>query len=290
MATHFQTIALITKQGDRQLAPALTALLRHLESLGRSVLLDEAAAALAGRTGQPMESLAAEADLVVVLGGDGTMLKVARATAPHTPPLVGINAGRLGFLTDLPATEASHHLDRILAGEFQQENRSLLRMRMRDTTGLALNDVVVQKRDGGRMIEFETWVDGAFVCAHRADGIVITTPTGSTAYALSSGGPILQPGIDAIALVPICPHTLSDRPLVVDGNSRIDIVLAAGRGVEAQVTCDGQSGTELAAGGTVRVERAAERVSLLHPVDYDYFRILRGKLHWGRDKYSDRER
>ncbi|HET9678988.1 MAG TPA: NAD(+)/NADH kinase, partial [Gammaproteobacteria bacterium] len=224
--------------------------------------------------------------LLVVLGGDGTMLNAARALAGSGVPLVGINAGRLGFLTDLSAAEIPAHLDRILDGDYREERRALLRMQLGKTQCLAMNDVVVQKRDG-RMIEFETWVNGSFVCAHRADGIVIATPTGSTAYALSSGGPILNPGLDALVMVPICPHTLTDRPLVIDGNSRVEIVLGADRGMQAQVSCDGQSEVSVPDSERIVIQRADEYTVLLHPTGYDYFKTLRSKLHWGRDKEQD---
>lgn len=286
MQHDFRTIGLIAKAEESGLRDSLRALAAHLEGRGCRLLPETAAARLLDRPGRALPDLLGEIDLAVVLGGDGTMLKAARAIAPRDIPMVGVNAGRLGFLADLPVSEAPERLDRILAGDYRVERRALLRMEAGASSGLALNDVVVQKRDGGRMIEFETWVDGVFVCAHRADGIVIATPTGSTAYALSSGGPILNPGLDALALVPICPHTLSDRPLVISGDSRVEIVLTGGD-VTAQATCDGQSGTALAGDARIAVQRAAERVTLLHPADYDYFRILRTKLHWGRGRNHD---
>lgn len=290
MSQAFRNIGFIVKSGDPRVVALLAALVAHCRQRGLTVVVDHAAAKAlpdAEFRGQDRETLAGHADLIVVVGGDGTMLNAARVVARRNVPLVGVNAGRLGFLTDLPASNAVTQLDGILNGRFHQEQRLLLDMRSAETAGLALNDIVVHKRDGGRMIEFETWVNGAFVCAHRADGVVVTTPTGSTAYALSAGGPILHPQLDAIAIVPICPHTLSDRPIVVGMESSVEIVLTSERGVGAQVTCDGQAGTKLPDGARVTIRRAKETLILLHPLDYDYFGILRTKLHWGRGQNKD---
>lgn len=290
MKSAFKTIGLWAKQRDERVAGLLPQLLAPLTAAGCTLLAEPGAAALLPGAGLPVREraeLGAACELVVVVGGDGTMLTAARSLAPHGIPLVGVNAGRLGFLTDLPAETAVRHLEQILAGDYQAEQRSLLAMQVvrqgevRDT-GLALNDVVVQKRDGGRMIDFESRVNGVFVCAHRADGMVVATPTGSTAYALSSGGPIVHPGLAALTLVPICPHTLSDRPVVVDGSAEIEIALQAGREQHAHVSCDGQASVALENGDCVRISRAAQNITLLHPRDYDYFAILRNKLHWGR--------
>jgi len=295
MKNTFRTIGLWAKQQDERVAGLLPQLLAPLAAAGCTVLAEPDAAALLPEAGLPTRAraeLGAACDLVLVVGGDGTMLTAARSLAPHGVPLVGVNAGRLGFLTDLPADTAVRHLEQILAGDYQAEQRFLLTMQVlrqgkAHAEGLALNDVVVQKWDGGRMIEFESRVNDVFVCAHRADGIVIATPTGSTAYALSSGGPIVHPDLAALTLVPICPHTLSDRPVVVDGSAEIDIVLQAGRGLQAHVSCDGQASVPLENGDRVRISRAAQAITLLHPRDYDYFAILRNKLHWGRSRTED---
>lgn len=275
-AKTFQSIGLLAKHGDKRLAAALQELVAHLE--GQKYKTRTLKKIQPGDT--------PDYDLLVVLGGDGTMLNAARALAGSGVPLVGINAGRLGFLTDLAATDIPQRLDDILNGHYTEERRALLHMQLGKTICLAMNDVVVQKRDG-RMIEFETWVDGHFVCAHRADGVVIATPTGSTAYALSSGGPILNPGLDALVMVPICPHTLTDRPVVIDGNSQVEIVLHTGRGMQAQVSCDGQSDITVPETERVIIQRAVEYTTLLHPTDYDYYKTLRNKLHWGKDKEQD---
>ncbi len=234
----------------------------------------------------PIAALAAKADLLIVVGGDGTLLKATHAVTARPIPLVGVNLGRLGFLADITPDQVQHDIAAILKGEYSSEERLVLQgQALRDgraeAARPALNDVVVHKSDGGRLIEFETYVDGHFVCAYRADGIVVATPTGSTAYALSGGGPIVHPAMDAIALVPICPHTLGDRPIVVAGNSVIEIRIGDTHGGRAQVTWDGQHAEMLETGERVQVRRAERRLSFIHPRGYDYYTILRTKLHWG---------
>lgn len=236
-----------------------------------------------------------DADLVIVVGGDGTLLHAARVLAPREVPLVGINAGRLGFLADIPPEALGRSLDAVFAGDYVEEPRALLKAEVRHDgasrwQGTALNDVVVQKCDAGRMIEFETHVDSSYVCRHRADGIIMSTPTGSTAYALSAGGPILHPRLDAIAIVPICPHTLSDRPIVVNGDAEIEIRMRETESTSAQVVLDGQDHTDLAPGDCVVVRRDGPAARLLHPAGHDYYKLLRQKLHWGRDHDTGRER
>jgi NAD+ kinase len=295
MSSRFQTVGIIGKTGDPRTAAVLPLLARLVADAGATARFELATAAACPGTapGVALADLVQQVELLVVVGGDGSMLAAARLAAPRGVPLVGINVGRLGFLADLaPASVATCFAD-ILRGEHRAERRTLLSAERLSAAGqvtdlgLALNDVVVQKWDGGRMIEFETHVDGTFVCAHRADGLVIATPTGSTAYALSSGGPILHPGLDALVLVPICPHTLSDRPVVVQGSSRVEVQVAPAHAAQTQVTLDGQATVHLAAGDRVAVRRATVGVTLLHPPGYDYFDILRTKLHWGRGSEHD---
>jgi len=177
-------------------------------------------------------------------------------------------------------------VDEILGGRFIEERRIMLAARIDGAegaaTGFALNDVVLQKRDTGRMIDFETWIDGRYVNTHGGDGLVVATPTGSTAYALSGGGPILHPDTDAIAMVPICPHTLSDRPLVVRADAEIEIRVIERGDSHPEVTCDGHLLGALGPSAVLIIARAPRPAILVHPVDHDYFRILRSKLHWGR--------
>jgi NAD+ kinase len=289
--TRFKNVGLMGRESDPQVAGVIARLTELLLQAQVGVLLD-AALKLPATTGVRILSkpeLAAQADLVIVVGGDGTLLKAAHAVADKPVPLVGVNLGKLGFLADITPERLQDDIAAILKGDYSREERLLLDScvlradESRQCTP-ALNDVVVQKADGGRLIEFETHVDGRFVCAHRADGIVVATPTGSTAYALSGGGPILHPGLDAIALVPICPHTLGDRPIVVSGGAEIEIVVTNTHGGRAQATWDGQQTQLLAAGDRVQVHRSQRKISFIHPHGYDYYRILRTKLHRGRTK------
>ncbi|MBP6108165.1 MAG: NAD(+)/NADH kinase [Steroidobacteraceae bacterium] len=230
--------------------------------------------------------LAHGADLVVAVGGDGAMLHAARMAAMADVPVLGINRGRLGFLADVGPEQMLQSLDDALAGRCQAERRMLLAAQIladgRPIEALALNDVVVAKRETGRMVDVRTWVNGDYVNTHVGDGFIIATPTGSTAYALSCGGPIVHPSLDAVVLVPVCPHTLSDRPIVVPAGSVVEIELADRFESRAQVVCDGIVLCDLDPGVRLRIERARVSATLLHPPGHDYYRILRSKLHWGR--------
>ena len=231
------------------------------------------------------KSIAEQCDLAIVIGGDGTILNAVRSLAHAHVPLLGINVGRLGFLADISPQELETSLDEILQGSYREEQRFLLEMQVfRDNKlifeGDAFNDVVVHIRDVARMIEFETRINDEFVNHQRADGIVVATPTGSTAYALSSGGPILHATLDVITLVPISPHTLSSRPLVVHADSQINILICNTKGGIAQATCDGHLSTDVHVGDHIKVKRKQDKITLLHPEQYSYFEILRAKLHW----------
>jgi NAD+ kinase len=269
-------------------------LARHLVSSGVRVVLDPDVKLDFGATPvEPLDEaeLGGAADLVVAIGGDGTMLYATRLVAGRGVPLLGINRGRLGFLADITPGEMLRRVDEVLAGEYAEEHRLMLEAVIDNgdaapRRALALNDVVLQKRATGRMLDFENWVDGVYVNTHGGDGLVIATPTGSTAYALSGGGPIIHPGLDAIALVPICPHTLSDRPIVIRGDAQIEVRVLDRPDTHGEVTCDGLLLGELAAGQRLVVHAAQERVVLIHPHGHDYFRLLRSKLHWGRGSHS----
>lgn len=294
MPLAFTTVGILGRHDDPHVMRTVAALAAQLRKAGVEVLVETGLAADTESGHVSRERVCERADLVTVVGGDGTMLKAAHAVAARPVPLVGINLGRLGFLTDISPDDMADDLSAILQGDYQEEERLLLEaLLLRDKTTVpcapALNDVVVQKADGGRLIEFETHVDGKFVCAHRADGIIIATPTGSTAYALSGGGSILHPALDAITLVPICPHALGDRPIVVNGNSSIEIVLSGTHGGRAQVTCDGQHSQPLQIGDRVRVQRTAQGIHFIHPRGHDYYKILRTKLHWGQIAHPPRK-
>lgn len=294
MKQPFATLGLVVKRHDPRAVETLRAAVEHLTAGGRKLVADGETVELLNTskvvTGDP-----ASADLVLVIGGDGTLLHTARMLAPHKVPLVGVNAGRLGFLADIRPEDLAPSLDAILDGNYVEEPRALLQAEVYRNDkltwqGTALNDVVVQKCDAGRLIEFETHVDGSYVCRHRADGVIVSTPTGSTAYALSAGGPILHPRLDALAIVPICPHTLSDRPIVVNGGARIEIRMRRHESTDAQVVLDGQNHADLTAGDCVRIHGNGEPARLLHPANHDYYKLLRQKLHWGRDHESGLER
>jgi NAD+ kinase len=293
MTDRFDIIALTGKPGDASVEDSLETLAAHLLGLGRRVLVDPSVASMlktpdADRPG--LDALLDQAQLMIAVGGDGTMLYATRLVARQGIPLLGINRGRLGFLADVGPGDMLERVDQLLAGRYTAEQRQMLVAEIEDggeaRSATALNDVVVQRREPGRMMDLETRVDGIYVNTHGGDGLVVATPTGSTAYALSGGGPIIYPGTDAFAMVPICPHTLSDRPLVIPGDRRIEIRLGAGERADAEVSCDGVSLGGMGPGGRLYVRRARRRVTLLHPEDYDYFRILRSKLGWGRGKHD----
>jgi NAD+ kinase len=282
----FKTLALFGRYNTRQSEEAFVTLGRFLQDRGCEVLLDEDTAKACGLEGFAVANYAeigARADLAVVLGGDGSMLNAARNLAVSGVPLVGVNQGRLGFMTDIAADRMLEMVGRILDGDFAREERTLLSLNVRRDgatifSTLALNDVVVNKGAVGRMIEFLVHINGEFVYDLRSDGLIVSTPTGSTAYALSSNGPILQPGVPGFALVPICPHTLSNRPITVSDNSVIEITLK--RALDARLHYDGQLQGDLHEGTQVVVSRAPHTIQFVHPPGYSYFAMLREKLHW----------
>ncbi len=290
MTQRFSRIGLVGRFSDARVAGSATALAEHLLRRGREVLVDQRSSAVgmpAAVTSVAESALADRSDLIVAIGGDGTMLYAAQLAVGRPLPLVGLNLGRLGFLTDVSPAEMAASFDAVLEGQYEQDERTLLSASLEKPgesplTCHALNDVVIQKYDTGRMIELETWIGGAFVNTHGGDGLVIATSTGSTAYALSCGGPIIHPRMDAIVLAPISPHTLSDRPIVVGSDARIAVRLADRSAPRAQVTFDGTLLGDFVPGAQLTVGAASQRVTLLHPHGHDYFRILRSKLHWGR--------
>ena len=287
----FATIGLIGKQGDARVEATLERLVAFLRAREVELLFDaESARGLPtfGVATAPRETLAARCDLVVVVAGDGTFLGAARALVAQRVAVVGINQGRLGFLADIMPGEMELRLSEILDGRFEEEWRFLLEATvMRDDepalTILALNEVVAHKWNIARLLEMETRIDGRLVNRQRADGLIVATPTGSTAYALSGGGPILHPDLDAIVLVPICPHTLSSRPLVVGANATIEVQVTSAGDAEAQLTGDGQKMLELHPGDRIVVRKKQPSLRLIHPQPYDYFATLRAKLHWSKD-------
>ncbi|MDI1362026.1 NAD(+) kinase [Methylotenera sp.] len=285
----FKSIAIIGKymnQSALQLMQSdLTDLVHHLAVKDFDIWIENNTAQYVDLTGfktESLEKIGSNVDLVIVMGGDGTMLSVARNLIDHNVPLVGINRGRFGFLTDLRAEDMLEQLDKILSGDFIEEPRVMLTAQVvRDGQlvhdNFALNDVVI--KSALRLIELEVTIDHKFVHKQRADGLIISTPTGTTAYALSAGGQILHPNLQAISLVPICPHTLSNRPIAVHSDSLIEITLM--QFDEAHLSFDGQFQVTLEVGDKITVNRAKQTISLLHPSDYCYFDMLRNKLNWG---------
>ena len=287
MSTPFRTLALIGKYQSPDVAESVLSIARFLRDRGLAVLIEQGtASSIGGAHDFPVasyEHIGASADLAVVIGGDGTMLHTARRLIEHGVPLVGVNLGRLGFLTDIARSSATERLAEILDGAFTAEDRFMLDVEVlrggaRVFHTLALNDVVVNKGELGRMIEFELSIDEEFVYTQRSDGMIVSTPNGSTAYALSANGPILHPSVGGIALVPLCPHALTARPITLPDSCRIDIALLPPH--DARVHFDGQTRFDLRAGDCVRLTRSSRSLRLLHPKGYSYFAMLRQKLHW----------
>jgi NAD+ kinase len=288
MNSPFKTIALIGKYKTPEIAGSLLRLAEFLTGLGATVVVDSLTAghiednpyrALA------LEEMKGQVDLAVVMGGDGTMLNIARTLAPFGIPLVGVNQGRLGFLTDLSLDSMQRSLTEMLQGQLMTEQRMLLNggiMRNGEKVfcAQAFNEVVIHRSNVSSMVEFEVRIDGDYVYNQRADGLIVSTPTGSTAYALSAGGPIVHPSLNVITLVPVCPHTLSNRPIVVSGESTIEILMH--RTEDVRVRYDSHTHFDLHLGDTLVVTRHPEPVSLLHPAGHSYYHTLREKLLWNK--------
>ena len=285
-----KTIALVGKYHSLEIAESLRRLAEYLHVRGVTVFIERETAEHIGRQVDlarwvtcGFNDIGAHADLAIVLGGDGTMLNAARRLARYRVPLVGVNQGRLGFMTDIARDDMLTCMDDLLDGRFTPENRMLLAAEViRDgkeiASNLALNDVVVDKGAIGRMIEFELFIDGEFIFNLRSDGLIVSTPTGSTAYSMSAGGPILHPTLTGIALVPLCPHALSNRPIIV--NDSADIELRITQADDPRVHFDGQVTLDLAKHDCVRLRRSEYAIYFLHPPGYSYFSMLRQKLQW----------
>ncbi len=293
MAFPVRSCALIGRFTDARVAETVSTLLPHLRSRGVEVLVSEASPGgeSAGAVRIPEEEIGPRADLVIAVGGDGTLLYAARLVARHGVPLLGVNRGRLGFLTDVMPQDMLASVDMALRGALETDERPMLAALLHSTDAqvaraLALNDVVMQKHDTGRTLDFETRIDQRYVNTHDGDGIIVASATGSTAYALSCGGPIIAPHLDALVIAPICAHTLSDRPIVVPSCSVIEVMLLERPDTQAQVTCDGMALGALMPGERLEIRSASERVTLLHPPGHDYYKLLRSKLRWGRGSFE----
>ena len=294
MSFPVRTCALVGRFADPRVAETLAALLPHLTARAVRVLVSEDAEIgpeVRGVIRVPEPEIAPQADLVIAIGGDGTLLYGARLVARHGVPLLGVNRGRLGFLTDIMPQDMLPAVDLALQGRLERDERPLLTASLHGAGGkvaqaFALNDVVMQKHDTGRTLDFETRIDGSYVNTHDGDGIIVASPTGSTAYALSCNGPIIEPHLPALVIVPICAHTLSDRPIVVAGTSVVEVALLERPDTHAHITCDGALLGAIAPGDRLAVTTARERATLLHPPGHDYYKLLRSKLHWGRGSFE----
>ena len=290
MSSPFKVVGIYGRVKTPGVAETVKALIQFLGTLNQAICIDsETAAALPDLRECPSiqrEHLCHSCDLLIVVGGDGSLLHAAHAIVDKEIPVLGVNRGRLGFLTDILPTEMTK-IKAILEGEYLLEKRFLLTTTVYHQgkclgVSDALNEMALIPDSVPHMNEFEIYIDDQFVSSQDSDGLIVATPTGSTAYALSGGGPILHPQLDAIVLVPMFPHTLSIRPIVVEGNQKITIIISSENTATPRVTCDGQSFISTPPGSIIQINKKAERLNLIHPLDYDYYEALRSKLHWGR--------
>lgn len=287
MKTIFKHIAIIGKYMQPEMREQIVQLAQFLRDSKVYISLEQVTADNCGITdihSLTMAEICQQTDLVIVVGGDGTMLSVARALVGSNIPLIGVNKGRLGFLTDLTSESMFEGVSNILAGNYSAEKRMLLQAEVHAKgqavqSFIALNDVVVGKSNLGRLIELEVHINGAYVNRQRSDGLIVSTPTGTTAYSLSAGGPILDPSLNVMTLVPICPHTLSNRPIGISALS--EVVISVVGVSECNVHFDGQAALPLNQGDKVLVRSAQESVTLLHPKGHNHYATLREKLGWG---------
>ena len=285
--SQFKTIGVIGRKGSA-VADSLNVLVPFLLKHKLEVILSKSMATLMPDTDLRVlsrEGIGEACDLIIVLGGDGSLLSAARMLARHNVPVLGINRGRLGFLTDILPEEIQEKVGAVLQGDYTLEERFLLSatvLRDGEEVGKAeaLNDVVVNSGTSARMIEFELYVAGEFVYRQRSDGLIISTPTGSTAYSMSGGGPIMHPTLDAVVLVPMFPHTLSSRPIVIDGNSIIEIVICQSHQNNHPVTCDGQVNITAVPGDKVVIRKKTHKLTLVHPPNHSFYASCREKLGW----------
>ncbi|MCB1705517.1 MAG: NAD(+) kinase [Halioglobus sp.] len=288
MQASFKTIGLAGRSRQRGQTGVLRDLIGLLEARGLDVILEDALGDVLPDHATHLASLddiGAAADLVIVVGGDGSLLSAARTLAKFDTPVLGVNRGRLGFLTDIMPDDISEQIPAVLDGGFERESRFLLDAQVRREgevvgRGEALNDIVVNSGSSAQMIEFELCINGDFVYRQRADGLIVSTPTGSTAYSLSGGGPIMHPALDAIVLVPMFPHALSSRPIVVDGNSEIRLDILARNRIHPPVTCDGRATVKARPGDSVHITKYPHRLTLLHPLGHSFYASCRDKLRW----------
>jgi len=288
MSNRFKTIGLIGKYRSEGVIDTLQAVQEYLDSRKLKMVIEAETAKPLGTHNLPVYSkdeLGKDCDLIIVVGGDGSMLNASLTALKYDRPILGINRGRLGFLTDIHPTEIKTKLGEILDGHYKEEFRLMLdthieRQNQHAVHGIALNDFVLSNASAARMVEFEISIDHQFVCSQRADGLIVTTPTGSTAYALSGGGPIMHPSLEAVALVPMFPHTLSSRPIVINASSKIHIHISEHNSFSPNFSCDGHTPHEVKPGDNIYIQRNKNQLRLIHPVDYNYYETLRVKMQW----------
>ncbi|MBT8138573.1 MAG: NAD(+) kinase [Gammaproteobacteria bacterium] len=289
MKSHFRNIGLIGRVDSEAVVASIRQLVELLDSRHLKVILEEQTSrALGGHSLQvaSRKSIGEACDLVIVVGGDGSLLGAARDLARHDVPVLGINRGKLGFLTDIAADNVADGVGKVLDGEYREEERFLLDMQLKRDgavieSSLAFNDVVLHSGQAPKMLSFELHIEGEFVYSQRSDGLIVASPTGSTAYSLSGGGPIMHPRLNAIVLVPMFPHTLSSRPLVIDGNSEIKVIIADTNPENPRVSCDGQVNVSARPGDVIYINKSAKRINLLHPQGHVFYATCRNKLGWG---------
>jgi len=290
-------IGLLASLNVPEVSDSLLRLSKYLVANGYTVIVEQTTQCIMGSKVAhevcSREELGEKADVAIVVGGDGSMLSAARDLIHLNIPLLGVNRGRLGFLTDIVPGEIEERLGAVLSGDYIISERFLLEMSVtRDNQsiggGTALNDVVFHPGKSVRMMEFELYIDGQFVYSQRSDGLIIATPTGSTAYALSGGGPIMHPNLDAMVLVPMNPHTLSSRPIVVGGGSRISILVGKLNKLHPHVTCDGHNHISTRPGDLIEIFKLKQPIRLIHPQDHNFYATCRSKLGWGSRLDTDR--
>jgi len=284
----FKSIGIIGKHSDPRIAETILSLHHFLKNKGYEVFVDSKSAKLlpAGLVKScNIKSIGGTSDLIIAIGGDGTFLNATRAIVEYNIPLIGINLGRLGFLVDISPEQIESKLDNILQGKYIEEKRYLLQTKIiRDQQIIhqltSVNEVVVHRWITPSMIEIVTHIDGVYLNSQRSDGLIISTPTGSTAYSLSAGGPILHPALNALVLVPLSPHTLSNRPIVIDDSAEIEISFCQTKQINALVTCDHMEIPKILISDKIIIKKLPDPYRILHPEDHDFFHILRGKLNW----------
>lgn len=289
MGRPFKTVGIVSRHKNQQATETLQELLNYLVSLNQECILDSETALSLTNCNLPIlprDELCKTANLLIVVGGDGNLLHTAHDAVHHNIPVVGINRGRLGFLTDILPNRFDK-MKAILDGDYILEKRFLIEATVTHEDKVigkdhALNEVALIPNSVPHMTEFEIYIDNKFVCSQDSDGLIVATPTGSTAYALSGGGPILHPQLDALVIVPMFPHTLSMRPIVIEANQTIDVIISPNNSSTPRLSCDSHHFIETFPGSRIQIKKFAHPLQLLHPTDYDYYESLHSKLHWGR--------